>query len=451
MSPSPYTRGALRAAFHTWVQAQKVPELLTASSLGAWLTLVALVLVLLAAATWAPGADTFFALPVDIALLCFMPALADLAFALLHRGRQHVETWGWLLSLAGTTGLQFFVASLMALSAPQGAPVFGGLFLFTAAFHGRLYRVTPRTPFLVVGTALALALAAALFAQEERLALFAVIGPAAVMAELYLGTFAVRHDRTAAEAERLRAAIQAHMLEQQERDVGRMSQALTEILGRSEGIHQALLAADAAADMLGGLIGRGNSLSRLDQEKALRKLRENLSHIRERMLEIRQKGRRNVGGEPEGVDLVPVLDSVRESLALRFPEVDIYLQVDRGEPLRAWVRGGVTTLRRVVENLVTNACEGDGLRAAERVRISARTEPFSGRLEMIIADDGPGFAPERLAAPIQGLSSTKPQGTGLGLYTSECLIRASGGLLERRNAQTGGAVLRVLLPQELRS
>jgi len=103
----------------------------------------------------------------------------------------------------------------------------------------------------------------------------------------------------------------------------------------------------------------------------------------------------------------------------------------------------------VVENLITNACEGDGTRAAARVRVSARTEPYSGRLEMIIADDGPGFSPDRLDSPIQGLSSSKPQGTGLGLYTSECLIRASGGLLERQNAQTGGAVLRVLLPQGL--
>lgn len=68
---------------------------------------------------------------------------------------------------------------------------------------------------------------------------------------------------------------------------------------------------------------------------------------------------------------------------------------------------------------------------------------------MIISDDGPGFPPERLAVPIQGLSSTKPQATGLGLYTSECLVRASGGRLERQNGPAGGAVLRVLLPREV--
>jgi signal transduction histidine kinase len=451
MSASSRPQEVLRAAFRRWVNAQSVQEVLTASSVSAWLALVALVLVLLAATQWAPGAEEFFALPLGTALLCFTPALADFAFALRHRQHPHVDTRGWLLSLVGTTGLQFFVASLMTLCALPGATVFGALFLFTAGFHGRLFRVTPRTPFLAVGTALALVLAAALFARREHVALLAVIGPAALMAELYLGTFAVQHDRTAAEAERLRAAVQAQMLEQQERDVGRMSQALTEIISHSHDIHEAQLAAGSAADLLAGLVARGQGLGRGEPAKLVRQLHENLTHIRDRVMEIHQKGRLHVGSDPEAVDLAPVLDSVRQSVALRFPEVDIQVEVDRREPLRAWVRGGVTTLRRVVDNLVTNACEGDGLRSAGTVRISARTEPLSGRLEMIIEDDGPGFPPERLAIPIQGLSSSKPQGTGLGLYTSECLIRASGGLLERQNAQAGGAVLRVLLPREVRS
>ncbi len=451
MSALSSMRGTLRAAFRRWVNAQNVPELLAASSVDSWLALVALVLVLLAAATWAPHAEEIFALPLGTALVCFVPALADFVFALLHRKRQHIETWGWLLSLTGTAGLQFFVASLMALCAPAGATIFGGFFLFTAGFHGRLFRVTPRTPFLAVGTVLALAMAVLLFGHRDDVALFAVVGPAALMAEFYLGSFALQHDRTTAEAERLRAAIQAQMLSQQERDVGRMSRALTDIIGHTEDIREALLKAGTTADLLTGQLARGSALSRAEPERLVRELHQNLAHIRERVMEIHQKSRRYLGSDPEAVDLVPVLDSVRQSVGLRFPEVDIAVQVDRGEPLHAWVRGGVTTLRRVVENLVTNACEGDGLRSAGCVRISARTEPFSGRLEMIIADDGPGFPPERLAAPIQGLSTTKPRSTGLGLYTSECLIRASGGTLERQNASEGGAVLRVLLPRELRT
>jgi two-component system C4-dicarboxylate transport sensor histidine kinase DctB len=84
------------------------------------------------------------------------------------------------------------------------------------------------------------------------------------------------------------------------------------------------------------------------------------------------------------------------------------------------------------------------------VRIRARVEPLSGRLEVVIIDDGPGFQAARLTGPAEELYTTKPQGTGLGLYTSECLLRASGGMLHRQNAPGGGALLRMLIPREYR-
>ena len=149
------------------------------------------------------------------------------------------------------------------------------------------------------------------------------------------------------------------------------------------------------------------------------------------------------------MDLVPVLESVRTSLGWRFPDVDIQVKVE--EPATApccagasprcggWWRTWCSTRARATAQ-----------QGAAKVDILARTEPYSGRLELLIADDGPGFPPEKLEAPIEGLCTTKPNGTGLGLYTSECLIRASGGTLERHNRPTGGAQLRILLPRELR-
>src|SRR5690348_14735701 len=110
MSPLPHMRLSPRRAFRRWVSAQSVPEVLAASSVGAWLALVVLVLVLLAAAAWMEGARELFGLPFGTALLCFLPALVDFSFAVLHRGRQHIEPWGWVLALVGTTSLQFFVA-----------------------------------------------------------------------------------------------------------------------------------------------------------------------------------------------------------------------------------------------------------------------------------------------------------------------------------------------------
>jgi signal transduction histidine kinase len=452
MIPFARWRRAIQAAFRRWVRAQDEGEVLTASTLEGWLSLGVLVVASLCAAHYAPGAKLYFDLPLDESLPYFLPCfLLGLAFALLHRRRQRIAWWGWLLILLGTASLHFFMANLMALSKPPGATIFAALLLFTTAVHGRLHRVTLQTPFLALGTVLALALAALLHRPVNNLALFALVGPTAVMAELYLGIFAVKHDKARREAEQLRAAVQAQLMDQQERDVGQLSQALAQILGYNHDINTALINARSAADVLSTVGKQRTPLPRPELEGLTRELKESLARIDQMVLEIRQKGQRLVIRPPEDVDVPPVLEAVRDSLGLRFPDVHIQVKVEAGEPLRASLRGGLTTLRRVVENLVLNACEGDGTRGATQVDIRARLEPHTARLELVIADDGPGFPAERLTAPIEGLSSTKPHGTGLGLYTAECLIRASGGTLERSNRPTGGAQLRILLPpQELR-
>lgn len=62
-----------------------------------------------------------------------------------------------------------------------------------------------------------------------------------------------------------------------------------------------------------------------------------------------------------------------------------------------------------------------------------------------IVHDGPGFSPAALATAIAAFDTSKPSGTGLGLYTTERLILASGGTLTRGNGVDGGAVVRIRL------
>ncbi|WP_164010987.1 sensor histidine kinase [Pyxidicoccus trucidator] len=444
-------RGTLRTAFRRWTRAQDAVEVLAAAGVGPWLVLTVFVVGLLAIVAWAPGARLFFGIPFGVGLLCAVPMLANgLLFSAVHQRRQRIEPWGWLWLVFGVAAMHFFLAALMALSSLPGAAVVASLFLFTTAFHGRLHRVTPRQPFLAVGTALALLAALPLRESDEHLALFGVIGPAALTAQLYLGTFAVQHDRAREDAERLRAAVHAQLLEQQERDVGRLSQALGEILGYHHDLDNALLSAGGAADMLAVMGVQRGALGRSDYEELVKTLHDSLAQIKEMVTEIRAKGRRYAGTDPEPVELPPVLNAVQASVGLRFPDVDIHVEVEREQPMRALMRGGATTLRRVVENLVLNACEGDGEHGADEVHIRARVDPLSGRLEVTITDDGPGFPAARLTGPAEELFTTKPQGTGLGLYTSECLLRASGGILHRQNAPGGGALLRVLIPREYR-
>ncbi|MCY1040765.1 HAMP domain-containing sensor histidine kinase [Corallococcus sp. bb12-1] len=438
-------------AFRRWMHAQDAAHILASERVGSCVGTVLAGTALLAVIAWAPGARTFFAIPFSTAFACFVPGIINgLAFSLVHSRRTRLSTWGWLWRLPCMAMLHFFLASLMALAAMPGAFVFALVLVFTTAVHGRQYRVTWRQPFLAVGTLVGMLCALPLRVSSDHAVLFAVVIPSALFAQLYLGAFAVRHDQARADAERLRAAVHAQLIEQQERDVGQLTQAMAEMLRHHHDMEQALLHAGSAADMMKAIGGQRGLLARSEFEDQARQLQDSLRQIEEMVKEVRAKGRRFAGTEPEPVELGPVLEAVQAQVSLRFPDVDIHVELEPPRPQLALLRGGPVTLRRVVENLVVNACEGNGEQGASQVFIRARTEPLSGRLEVEIEDDGPGFPPERLTAPAEELHTTKPQGTGLGLYTSECLLRASGGLLHRHNGPGGGALLRILLPREYR-
>ena len=106
-------------------------------------------------------------------------------------------------------------------------------------------------------------------------------------------------------------------------------------------------------------------------------------------------------------------------------------------------------MHRVLENLLVNACEGNGKSKASRVGVHLEHDASLARIA--ISDDGPGFAPAFVDGPIAGFSTTKTGGTGLGLYTAERLIRASGGRLLRANRPEGGAMVTIELPMEQRA
>jgi C4-dicarboxylate-specific signal transduction histidine kinase len=147
---------------------------------------------------------------------------------------------------------------------------------------------------------------------------------------------------------------------------------------------------------------------------------------------------------PEVVEILPVAESLLRQLRARFP--DTRLEARGIEPGDAVVvSGGVTSLHRILENLVLNACQGDGVRRARSVEVVVEAAPSVGSIAIRVQDDGPGFTPAQLAGRITGFETTKPGGSGLGLYTAERLARASGGSLTRENQPGGGAAINLYL------
>ncbi len=68
-------------------------------------------------------------------------------------------------------------------------------------------------------------------------------------------------------------------------------------------------------------------------------------------------------------------------------------------------------------------------------------------VELIFHDSGPGFPPEHLAKLMDPFFTTKEAGTGLGLPIVNSILSSHDGTLTLENHPTGGASVRVTLPE----
>jgi len=103
-------------------------------------------------------------------------------------------------------------------------------------------------------------------------------------------------------------------------------------------------------------------------------------------------------------------------------------------------------IQQVVLNLVRNAIEAMEQVERRELRIGTRVIPEQGMAEVIVADTGPGIAPELADRLFQPFVTTKATGMGLGLSICREIVEAHHGRLSIAPAPSGGAVFRVTLP-----
>jgi signal transduction histidine kinase len=102
-----------------------------------------------------------------------------------------------------------------------------------------------------------------------------------------------------------------------------------------------------------------------------------------------------------------------------------------------------TRLRQVLLNLLNNAIEalGDG----GLIEVGVRS--VRGHVEITVADDGPGIAPQDRERVFVPFFSTKASGTGLGLALARKFVEEAGGTIVcEEGPLRGGCRFRVTLP-----
>ena len=115
---------------------------------------------------------------------------------------------------------------------------------------------------------------------------------------------------------------------------------------------------------------------------------------------------------------------------------------------RTIVPGDRHQILRVVSNLVDNAVKYT--RGPGRVDVAVRLEEHDGILE--VRDDGPGLAPQSLAALFRKHArfheDARIPGSGLGLYLSKAIVETHGGTIKVVSARGKGSTFTVRLPRQ---
>jgi signal transduction histidine kinase len=152
---------------------------------------------------------------------------------------------------------------------------------------------------------------------------------------------------------------------------------------------------------------------------------------------------RPAGGEGEQGDAVVVLEATLALLEGELRARQVTLQRAPTGPGSAVVPLDAESLKQVYLNLLLNALEA----MPDGGRLEVAVAESRGRVEVAIADSGAGIPAETLRALGQPFTTTKAQGSGLGLFLTRRLLESAGGSLEIDSAVGRGTRCTIRLPR----
>ena len=148
---------------------------------------------------------------------------------------------------------------------------------------------------------------------------------------------------------------------------------------------------------------------------------------------------------PPEVAPVDLKAAVEESLALaayqvRLERVERVVRFPEHLPK---VRSNQNQLQEVLLNLILNACQA----MSEKGGTLILSGHANGSVVVLqVADTGPGIPAGSLRKVFDPFYTTKPTGTGLGLFVAQRIIKSHGGTIDLESAEGKGTCFTLLLP-----
>ena len=150
----------------------------------------------------------------------------------------------------------------------------------------------------------------------------------------------------------------------------------------------------------------------------------------------------------EQVDLQAELEDAIFTYRELFRQEEIELEYEPLEDLMPEIAGDAERLKQVFCNVLDNASKHGG--TGKRIVVSA--ERGTGEQVVRVRDYGPGIPKADLPYVKQKFykGSSKARGSGIGLAVCDEIIQLHGGTFEIENAEGGGAVVTIRLPENNR-
>ncbi|VAW31976.1 hypothetical protein MNBD_CHLOROFLEXI01-2967 [hydrothermal vent metagenome] len=149
----------------------------------------------------------------------------------------------------------------------------------------------------------------------------------------------------------------------------------------------------------------------------------------------------------EEIDTTLLIYSLLADYRMRAEDLGIILESDIEEPM-PWVHGDSTHLRRVFDNLFSNAFKFTPAGGTIMLRLKA----VGGDVCIEVIDSGEGIAEDQLGRiferfyQVTGNSNRRHKGTGLGLSLAKDIVEAHRGTIEVKSQVGVGTAFTVMIP-----
>jgi signal transduction histidine kinase len=258
-----------------------------------------------------------------------------------------------------------------------------------------------------------------------------------------LGHVAERERRTRAEVERLNAEVTGTLNRLQAAQEELVVAERMATLGRlslkvAHEVRNPIAAIDLNADLAGDILReRGDMEEATDLIDAIRDQVNTLDALTEEYLAFARFPRPSF--EEDSInEMVDSLVEFVRPLATR-QGITLKAEADPAVPPMAIDR---TLLRQAILNLVKNGLEV----LSQGNTLTVTTRRVDDSVEISVTDTGPGIAPEVAPRLFEQFFTTKPQGTGLGLYISRQIVEEHGGRLRWTSTPGTGTTFTASLP-----